>query len=88
MEANQSLWWKKKHLWINIGGMWAGVFLLLRNERPWKPMAQSKNSVKQSAKKKRKMDAAAAAAKSATAEETVAVTACDNDKIDQNADTV
>lgn len=88
MEANQSLWWKKKHLWINIGGMWAGVFLLLRNERPWKPMAQSKNSLKQSAKKKRKMDAAAAAAKSATAEETVAVTACDNDKIDQNADTV
>ena len=51
-------------------------------------MAQSKNSLKQSAKKKRKMDAAAAAAKSATAEETVAVTACDNDKIDQNADTV
>ena len=59
-EANQSLWWKRRHLWINIGGMWAGVFLLQRNSTPWKPLAPSKNSVKQGAKKRRKMEAAAA----------------------------
>ena len=68
MEANQSLWWKKQHLWINIGGMWAGVFLLQRNATPWKPMAQSKNSRKQTAKKKRKMETAVAPLNVAPAE--------------------
>ena len=62
------MWWKKRHLWINIGGMWAGVFLLQRNQTPWKPMAPSKNSVKQSAKKKRKIEAAMAKAAKRDAE--------------------
>jgi len=54
MEVNQSLWWKKKHLWVNIGGMWGGVFLLQRNETEWKPLKLSKSQEKQKAKKRKK----------------------------------
>lgn len=53
LDANQSLWWKKKTVWINIGGMWGGVFLLQRSKTEWKEMKPTRSHLKLEGKRRK-----------------------------------